>query len=145
MLTEDSDAFFIEGRFMDVNLLYSPRHLTFIIIYLTTWADNTFYYRYLLADSAVRPHYAPGGEPDSDYVDNIYKYNWSEERVLYQAPKSLSGKYIYAGGVHAGYYGSNDITNGGTRMLLSWTAPTGQKPESLLSEYQIMTAVIDWE
>ena len=144
MLTDDSKAFFVEGIFMDVNVFYSPRHLTFIIVYLTTYADNIFHYRYLLADQAIRPHYAPGGEADPDYVDNIYKYKWSEELFLYQAPKSLSGKYIYAGAVHAGYYGSNDITNGGTRMLLSWTSPTGEKPESLLSEYQIVTAGIDW-
>lgn len=127
-----------------MNVFYSPRHLTFIVVYLTKYADNVFHYRYLKADHAIRPHYAPGGDGSSDYVENIYQHEWSEEIFLYKAPPSLSGRYIYAGAVHAGYYGSNDITNGGTRMLLSWTAPTGQDPASANSEYQILTAGIDW-
>lgn len=144
MPTSSSKAFFIEGAFMDVDVFYSPRHLTFIIVYLTIYADSTFYYRYLEADQGILPPFAPGGDTSSDYVENIFKYKWSDEQVLYKAAQGLSGKYIYAGGVHAGYYGSNDITNGGTKMLLSWTAPTGLDPSSFLSEYQIVTAEIDW-
>ena len=130
---------------MDLNVFYSPRHLTFIIVYLSQYADNTFYWRYLKADHGILPHFAPGGQADSDYVDNIYQYEWSEQRVLYKAPPSKSGRYIYSGAVHAGYYGTDDITNGGSRMLLSWTAPTGENPASVDSEYQIVTAGIDWE
>ena len=144
MPSPSSQAFFITGRFMDVALFYSPRHLTFVMVYLNTYADNTFYYRYLKADRAILPPFAPGGDPSSDYVENMVKYDWSDEYVLYKAPKTLSGKYIYAGAVHEGYYGSNDITNGGSKMLLSWTAPTGEDPSSLNSEYQIVTAEVDW-
>ena len=129
---------------MDIDVFYSPRHLTFIIVYLTIFADSTFYYRYLEADQGILPPFAPGGDTSSDYVENIFMYNWSDEQVLYKAAQGLSGRYVYAGGVHAGYYGSNDITNGGTKMLLSWTAPTGLDPSSYLSEYQIVTAEIDW-
>lgn len=129
---------------MDIDIFYSPRHLTFIIVYFTIYADSTFYYRYLEADHGILPPFAPGGDTSSDYVENIFKYNWSDEHVLYKAAQGLNGKYAYAGSVHAGYYGSNDITNGGTKMLLSWTAPTGRDPSSLLSEYQIVTAEIDW-
>ena len=129
---------------MDVNVFYSPRHLTFIIVYLTIYADSTFYYRYLEADQGILPPFAPGGDSNSDYVENILKYKWSEQQTLYKAPQGLSGKYVYSGGPHLGYYGSNDISNGGSKMLLSWTAPTGLDPSTLASEYQILTAEIDW-
>ena len=130
---------------MDIDVFYSPRHLTFIAVYLTIYADSTFYYRYLEADDAILPPYAPGGDKDNDHVENILKYTWSNEQVLYKAATGLSGKYIYAGGFHANYYGSDDITNGGTRMLLSWTAPTGQDPSTYNSEYQLVTAEVEWE
>ena len=129
---------------MDIDIFYSPRHLTFIAVYMTIYADSTFYYRYLLADHAIFPGFAPGGDSTQDYVANLFKYKWSSEQVLYKASPGITGKYAYAGGVHAGYYGANDITNGGSRMLLSWTAPTGQDPASAISEYQIVTAEVDW-
>ena len=144
MPSNSSTAYFIEGAFMDIDIFYSPRHLTFIAVYMTVYADSTFYYRYLEADQGILPPFAPGGDGSSDYVENILKYKWSEQEVLYKAAKSLSGKYIYSGGPHLGYFGSNDIINGGTKMLLSWTAPTGLNPDVLLSEYQIPTAEIDW-
>jgi len=129
---------------MDINVFYSPRHLTFIIVYLTIYADSTFYYRYLEADQGILPAFVSGGNPSSDYVENILKYSWSDQQVLYKAAPGLSGHYIYAGAVHEGYYGSNDITNGGSRMLLSWTAPTGQDPSQSNSEYQMFTAEVNW-
>ena len=130
---------------MDLEIFYSPRHLTFIIVYMTKYADNKFFFRYLKADQGILPSFAPGAKSDADYVENILKYEWSEQQEVYTAPKSLSGKYVYAGAVHAGYYGSDDITNGGTRMLLSWTAPTGEDPASKNSEYQIIMAEVEWE
>lgn len=145
MQPSTSTAYFISGAFMDVDLFYSPRHLTFIIVYMTVYADSIFYYRYLRADGAILPPGAPGGNQSSDYVENLTKYHWSEETVLYKAPLGLAKTYAYSGGVHQGYYGTKDITNGGTKMLLSWTAPTGQNPASLNSEYQIVTAEIDWD
>lgn len=144
MPTTSSTAFFIQGPLMDIDVFYSPRHLTFIIVYLTIYADSTFYYRYLEADQGILPPFAPGGDSTADYVENIFKYQWSEEKILYRAATGLSGSYVYAGGVHLGYYGANDISNGGSRMLISWTAPTGQDPASLVSEYQLITAEMDW-
>ena len=144
MQTSSSNAYFIEGAFMDVDVFYSPRYLTFIIVYMTIYAGSTFYYRYLEADQAILPPFASGGDSSSDYVENILKYSWSEEQLLYKASPGLSGKYIYSGAVHLGYYGSADILNGGSKMLLSWTAPTGLDPSTLMSEYQIPTAEIDW-
>ena len=129
---------------MDVDVFYSPRHLTFIIVYMTVYADNTFYYRYLQADQGILTPFAPGGDSSSDYVENILKYSWSEQELLYKASPGLSGKYIYSGGVHLGYYGSRDIMNGGTKLLLSWTAPTGLDPSTPSSEYQIVTAEVDF-
>ena len=145
MIPSSSTAYFISGAFMDVDLFYSPRHLTFVIVYMTIYADNTFYYRYLQANSSILPPFASGGDPASDYVENVLKYNWSAEQVLFKTPPTESGRYVYAGGVHQGYFGSNDIVNGGSKMLLSWTAPTGKDPSSEDSEYQIMTAEVDWD
>lgn len=144
MPSSSSTAYFISGDFMDVDVFYSPRHLTFIIVYMTTYADNTFYFRYLKANEAILPPSAPGADPSSDYVEALVAHPWSEERVVYKASPGLSGKYIYCGGVHQGYYGDDDIANGGTKMLLSWTAPTGNNPASGTSEYQIITAEVDW-
>lgn len=145
MLDRSSQAFFISGSpLMDVDIFYSPRHLTFIAVYLTAYADSAFYYRYLKADSAVIPSYAPGGDESADAVEKMVQHDWSEERLLYQARKGLEGHYVYAGGVHQGYYGTDDITNGGSRMLLSWTSPTGLDPSTLKSEYEIVTAEIVW-
>jgi len=144
MQTSSSTAYFLAGAFMDIDVFYSPRHLTFIIVYLTTYADSTFYYRYLEADQGILPHFVPGGDKSPDYIENILKYKWSDQKVLYKAAPGLSGKYIYSGGPHLGYFGSDDIINGGSKMLLSWTAPTGLDPSTLLSEYQIPTAEITW-
>ena len=144
MPSSSSTAYFIEGAFMDIDVFYSPRHLTFIIVYLSAYADSTFYFRYLEADQGILPPFAPGGDSSSDYVENILKYNWSEQQLLFKASPGLSGKYIYSGGAHLGYYGSNDIINGGTEMLLSWTSPTGLDPSTLTSEYQIVTAEVDF-
>ena len=143
MPSSASTALAISGSFMDVDMFYSPRHSTFIIVYMTNYADSTFYYRYLKTPEAILPLYSGGGS-DLDYVENIVHNEWSDERVLYRASPGLNGKYIYAGGVHQGYYGDDDISNGGSRMLLSWTAPTGQDPGSALSEYQIMTGEVNW-
>ena len=129
---------------MDVDLIYSPRHLTFIMIYMNNYADNTFYYRYLLSPNAILPPYAKGGDPNVDYAESIVKFDWSEEQVLYKTP-APQAKYSYAGGVHAGYFGDLDITTGGWKVLLSWTAPTGGDPSSLQSEYEIVTAEVDFE
>ena len=144
MQTADSKAFFLSGPYMDIDVFYSPRHLTFIAVYLTIYADNTFYYCYLKTPSAILPPYAPGGDPNSDYVENLIKYPWSDQQVLYKASPGKSGKYIYSGGVQSRYYGTDDIYNGGSKMLISWTAPTGEDPASMDSEYQLFTAEIDW-
>lgn len=130
---------------MNVDIFYSPRHLTFIAVFLTTYADNTFYYRYLEADRSIIPPYAPGGNVADDFVANMLKFKWSDEVLLYKAPPGLAGHYIYSGGVHQGYYGSDDITNGGSKMLLSWTAPTGLNPAAFTSEYETVTAEVEWD
>ncbi|KAI9833349.1 MAG: hypothetical protein M1819_003744 [Sarea resinae] len=145
MQTSSSEAFFVAGSFMDGDIFYSPAHLTFIFVYLNCNADNTFYFRYLQAESAILPPSAPGGDPSSDYVENLVKYSWSEEQVLYEAEPGPTGRFIYAGGVHQGYFGVDDIINGGKKMLLSWTAPTGGDPAAMASEYSHVTAVIEWE
>jgi hypothetical protein len=144
MQAQSSNAYFITGAFMDVDVFYSPRHLTFIIVYMSIYADNTMYYRYLMAPNAILPPYAPGGNKGSDPADYLVQYPWSQEQVLFKNTPGLTGKYSYAGGVHANYFGVDDIVNGGTKMLLSWTAPTGQDPASEVSEYQIYTGEVNF-
>lgn len=144
MPSATSNAYFIEGPIMDIDVFYSPRHMTFIAVYLTIYADSTFYYRYLRAPHAIVPSYAPGGDKNFDCAEDLLKYEWSDEQVLYKAKPGLSGSFIYSGGVHLRYFGSDDVANGGSRMLLSWTAPTGQNPVSAVSEYQIVTAEVDF-
>ena len=132
---------------MDVDLFYSPYHATFIMVYLTCDADNTFYYRYLQSDHAIVhpcPTNSSDAASDSDCVENIIKYPWSDPQVLYKAP-APAVSYIYAGAVHAGYFGNDDITNGGTKMLLSWTEHTGQDAASPQSGYAHMTAGVTLE
>jgi len=122
-------------------MFYSPYHATFIIIYLTCDADNTFYYRHLEVPKPIFPPYA-GGDPNTDYVENIAKYTWSDPQVLYKAATPPAGNYIYAGAVHAGYFGDDDITNGGTYLLISWTQHTGLDAATPQSGYSHMTAVV---
>lgn len=140
----DSKAFFLEAPIMDIDVFYSPRYMTFIAVYLTIYADNTFYYRYLQSNSSIIPSYAPGGDQHYDCAEALLHNQWSDEQVLYKAKAGLSGAFIYSGGVHLRYFGADDITNGGSRMLLSWTAPTGKNPASATSEYQIVTAEVDF-
>ena len=88
---------------------------------MTPYADSTFYYHYLDALTAIVPPHA-SGNPDVDYmyVEIVVHNDWSEERVLYKVPSpDLSGGYAYMGGVHQGYLGDYDVSNGGSGMLLS--------------------------
>ncbi|KAI9786719.1 MAG: hypothetical protein M1816_007860 [Peltula sp. TS41687] len=164
MPDRSSKAYFLPGPYMDGDLIYSPAHLTFIWVYLNPFADNTFYFRYLLADTAIRPagastataataagsYYHPtSGADDSngdddDFAENLVRYPWSKEQVLYKADGGPTGKYIYAGGVHQGYFDEHDIANGGKMMLLSWTVPTGDNPAAEVSEYLHITAHVEF-
>jgi hypothetical protein len=143
MLPSTSTAYFVNGSIMDIDIFYSPHHATFIMVYLTCDADNTFYYRYLQSDHAI-VHPCPTNSSESDCVENIVKYNWSDPQVLYRASPPDVG-YIYAGAVHAGYFGTDDVTNGGAKMLLSWTQHTGQDAASPESGYAHMTAAATLE
>ena len=143
----DSTALIIEGSFIGIDIFYSSRYSTFIVVYMTTYVGNTFYYRYLKTPTAIIPKHAGGDfgrDSDVDYVENIVHNRWSDSMILYKANPGASGKSVYSGSVHQGYYDNDDISNGGSRMLLSWTAPTGQDAGSTLSEYQIMTGEVQW-
>ncbi|KAF1983748.1 hypothetical protein K402DRAFT_423353 [Aulographum hederae CBS 113979] len=137
-----SAAVFLGGNYSSVDIFYSPRHLTYILVYLPNYADNAFYYRYLLADHAIIPSYAGG--TDDDIAENLVRYSWSNETLLYQAEPGLSGAFISSGGIHQGYFGDDDITNGGTSLLLQWSVPTGLDPAGPTGEYQLITARVEW-
>lgn len=147
-LPTTATSFLIKQPTMDFELFYSPHHKTFIVVYLTPHADNTFYYRYLQASEPITPSYAADNDqiaPEYDFVEQIVAHPWSEEQVLYKADTPPAGNYIYAGSVHAGYFGDDDITKGGTKMLLSWTEHTGEDAASPKSGYAHMTAGVELE
>jgi hypothetical protein len=132
---------------MDLDVFYSPYHKTFIMVYMTPHADNTFYYRYLRPSTPIVPAYTNTDTPVSayDYVEEILQHPWSDRQVLYKAATPPAGNYIYAGGVHAGYFGDADITKGGTKLLLSWTEHTGEDAATPKSGYAHMTAGVELE
>ena len=144
MPSNSFDAYLISVEIMDIDIFYSPRHLTFIMIYLTKYADNTFYYRYLNSSKPIIPGYA-GGDSSSDYVEQIVHGPWSVEEVLYKAAEPPSGNYIYDGSFHAGYFGDDDLIEGGNKMLLSWTQHTGLDATSAQSGYAHITVVLTVE
>jgi hypothetical protein len=138
VLPSDATSYLLDEPVRDLDMFYSPYHGTFIMVYLTPNADNTFYFRYLKSNTAIVPPYSGGL---GDYVENIVKDQWSSEQVLYKAA-SPPEAYIYAGGVHAGYFGGDDIASGGVKMLISWTQHTGQDAASPATGYSHMTAVV---
>ncbi|KAI9813929.1 MAG: hypothetical protein M1826_002362 [Phylliscum demangeonii] len=136
--SRSSTAYFLPGVYADGDLIYSAVHRTFIFVYLSGYADSTFYYRYLQADEAIRPSAL------ADFGEKLVQHAWSREQVLFKAPPGPTGLYVYAGGVHQGYFDAEDVANGGKQMLLSWTAPTGEDPASMASEYSHVTAVVEF-
>lgn len=140
--TTSSSNYVMTGAFSTLDVFYSPKHKTFILVYQTYYADNDFYWRYLNADHAIIPQWQGGSDPD--YVANIWKYPWSQDFLLYTTPAPTDGSYTYGGGAFPGYYDAQDITNGGSRMLLTWTQPTGENPGSVDTGYFHMSAEIDW-
>merc|ERR1711939_447773 len=104
------------------------------MVYLNTLADNTFYYRHLPLDLDV---------DQNDEYDHIVTSQWSDEKVLTKIDSPAEG-YIYAGGIHAGYFGDDDITNGGWKVLITWTEHTGKDAASLESGYAHKSAYVDF-
>lgn len=140
-----SDALIFNQSVMNMDVIYSPVYKTFIMIYLTPEADNTFYYRYLVnsdnTTTAIVPPYEVGG--DENYVEQILAKTWSEEKILFSIPSPERG-YAYAGGLHAGYFGDGDITNGGTKMLCTWTEHTNVDPDKPESGYAHKSQVVEF-
>lgn len=138
------NAVMIDQPVMNMDLIYSPAHKTFIMIYLTPQADNTFYYRYLMSKDnqtlRIEPPYEDGG--DDDYVAKILTNTWSQEKVLFSVPVPQRG-YAYAGGIHAGYFGGDDIANGGRKMLCTWTEHTSINPDQPNSGYAHKSQVVE--
>ncbi|KIW88783.1 uncharacterized protein Z519_10830 [Cladophialophora bantiana CBS 173.52] len=133
MSSSDSKAVMLDTLVQDLDVIYVPAMRSFLMIYLNTLADNTFYYRHL--DLGLNAE-------DKDFdVDNIVKAKWSDEQVLAQIDAPAQG-YIYAGGVHAGYFGADDVTNGGWKMLITWTEHTGKDAASPESGYAHKSASV---
>ena len=142
--TSSSNALVVDQTVMNMDLFYSPAHKTFIMIYLTSVADNTFYYRYLVGKDnstlAIIPPYQEGG--DEHYIENLFTNKWSDQQILFTVP-TPARDYAYAGGTHAGYFGADDITNGGTKLLCTWTERTEVDPEKPDSGYAHKSQIIE--
>lgn len=119
--TDPSADFFLAGAYANLDLLYSPRHLSWVLVYETPYADNRFYYQVLKATEPILPSYA-GGNYD-DIVTAVYEFPWSDPILLFQAPTPANGHYVYGGGVNPGYFDDDDFVNGGTKMLVHWSEP----------------------
>ncbi|KIW73239.1 hypothetical protein PV04_01373 [Phialophora macrospora] len=134
MPSSSSDAVMLDMEVQDLDVVYVPAIRSFLMIYLNTLADNTFYYRHLRLD-------LDADEKDFD-VENIVKAKWSDEGVLAKIDAPMEG-YIYAGGMHAGYFGDDDITNGGSKVLITWTEHTGLDAASPESGYAHKSAYVE--
>jgi hypothetical protein len=129
-----SNAVMLDMRVQDLDVIYVPAMHSFLMVYLNTLADNTFYYRHLPLDLNAS---------DQDYdMDHIVTAAWSDEQVLAEIDAPVEG-FIYAGGVHAGYFGADDITNGGCKMLITWTEHTGKDAASPESGYAHKSAYVE--
>lgn len=129
----DSNAVILDHLVQNMDIFYVPALRSFIMVYLNIFGDNTFYYRHLPLDLDV----VPGG----DYVENIVTGKWSEEKVLAR-PGAPAREFLYSGGVHSGYFGDEDITNGGWKMLLTWTEKTGKDAYSPDAGYAHKSAYV---
>ncbi|KIW15360.1 hypothetical protein PV08_05406 [Exophiala spinifera] len=133
MPSPKSTATMIDVPVQDLDVFYVPALRSFVMIYLNTVADNTFYYRHLPLDLDV--------DENGDY-QHIITSQWSEEGVLAKIDAPAEG-YMYAGGMHAGYFGDDDITNGGWKMLITWTEHTGKDAASPESGYAHKSAYVE--
>jgi hypothetical protein len=124
-----SEGSFLNISVVDLDILYLPKSSTFLMIYTTYPPDNKFYFRELLPHPGTTegtfPPYTGFGYSDVNYADTIMTGKWaSEGAVLYEVHPEVA--MMYASGVHAGYFGEEDVTNGGDSILLSWTEQTGK-------------------
>jgi hypothetical protein len=78
---------FIGGQFSTVDIVYSPRHLTFIAVYMNAYTDNTFYAKYLNAPKPILPQWAGGDE--ADIVQFVTQYPWSTQILVFQRKFTL--------------------------------------------------------
>ncbi|RMZ84152.1 hypothetical protein DV738_g550, partial [Chaetothyriales sp. CBS 135597] len=138
--TSNQEALILDEAVMDFDLIYAPYYQTLIMIYITNMADNTFYYRVCQPGQIIPPYQEHGR---SDWGEFMLSCNWTAREVLYETP-TPQREFSYAGGVHAGYYGDDDITNGGHKMLISWTSKTGESAASPDAGYAHNTASVNW-
>lgn len=132
---------FLPGQFSTVDIFYSPRHLTFIAVYMNAYTDNTFWAHYLDAPKPILPQWA-GGE-EADIVQFVTKYPWGKQFLIFNQPPPAKS-YNYGGGMNMGYFGANDVTRGGNKMLLHWTHPTGLEAGSASTGFELQSAVVTW-
>lgn len=141
MPARGSQGCIANGTFSSIDIFYSPRHLTFLMIFMDGFSDNRLQYRYLISPPIV-PTFAGGSAADvGDYLAMGYK--WSAPQVLVQIETPPTG-YAYGGGMQPGYFGVDDVVNGGSRMLVSWTWPNGKAANTLGGGLGFRTAVVTW-
>ena len=124
-----TEASIFKESVVDFDMVYMPKAYTFMMIYTVYPPDNKFYYRELLphpgTDNGAYPPYGPSG--DDHWADTIVTGKWDADATcLHTVPDPAVGS-MYAGGVHSGYFGDEDLTNGGDSILLAWTEHTGKE------------------
>jgi hypothetical protein len=105
-LSPDSTGNIIDGYFSSGNVFWSEKYNTFMIVYMTSYADNKLYYRYIKDSSA-----SITGE-------------WSDEYLLVDTSNKLNGGYGYNYAGHA----YPDFTQDASELLLSITLSDGMTP-----------------
>jgi len=136
--SDDSQAQpFLHTQFSTGDIFYSPRHGTFIAVFSNNYLDNKIYYSYLQAPSFISPSHDCSNWVD--IVENIVKYSWTPAvQVLHSVPPNAISP-SYSAGILQGYFGNDDLTNGGRSLLVTWNTPTsdptGGDPDGLKFEH----------
>ena len=83
MLPATATSYFLDTPVMDLDVIYSPFHRTFIVVYVTPNADNTFYYRTLNTSTPIYPACEGGSD---NYAEALVRNAWSRrEETIHHA------------------------------------------------------------
>lgn len=149
-ITHADKAVVIPGSFSRGDIIFSKLHGTFLLIYMNGKVDSTFYYRKLLTPTPIVAPFSavPLDSPEYDaFVEHLFKHPWStEEEVLLKTVPHIEGEYNYAGSIATGYFGEEDIANGGHKLLLTWTSRSGMRAwDKPTGEYHHGVGYVEFE
>lgn len=143
-------AVIIKGGFSRGDIFFSRLHGTFIFVYMNGHVDSTFYYRKLLVPKPIEAPFPAIPKSSSEWdalAENIWKHPWStEETILLKTVPHQDTGFNYAGSVARGFFGEDDISEGGNKLLLTWTIRTGRRAwEKDTGEYHTGIGYVEFE